>query len=116
MLSLARSRPQHSYSRTFGSGEPPHTRRPSHGISFESDDDDESAPDTDSDTFRRNSELFFSQSDEEHAIAAMRGQMLSGKRIPSQSALAALENVDPLDLKEADRSKTIYCAVFYVFC
>jgi DNA-binding SARP family transcriptional activator len=68
---------------------------------FDSDDDEDSVPEIDADTaYRRSAELLFSSDlDEERSMAAMRGALAAGKRVPSKEALASLEVVKVEDLE-----------------
>lgn len=73
----------------------------------DSDDDDDSVPEIDAEAaYRRNAELLFSSDlDEERSMAAMRGALAAGKRVPSKEALASLEIVKLEDLEDNGRSK-----------
>jgi hypothetical protein len=54
--------------------------------------------------YRRNAEMLFSgEGDDERSLAAMRGAIASGKKIPTREAIAALEIVKVDDLP--DKSK-----------
>lgn len=77
---------------------------------FDSDDDEDSVPEIDADTaYRRSAELLFSSDlDEERSMAAMRGALAAGKRVPSKDALASLEVVKVEDLEDNGRSKTLH--------
>jgi hypothetical protein len=73
---------------------------------FDSDDDDDSVPEIDAEaSYRRSAELLFSSDlDDERSMAAMRGALAAGKRVPSKEALASLEIVKVEDLEENGRS------------
>ncbi len=59
----------------------------------------------DAETYRRNAELLFSTDlDDERSMAAMRGALAAGKRVPSKEAIASLEIVKLEDLEENGRS------------
>ena len=75
--------------------------------SWDSDDDEDSNPDIEAEAARREAarEAFYDQVEEERTMAAMRGALAAGKRLPSREALAALEIVKIEDLKESDRSR-----------
>ncbi len=73
---------------------------------WDSDDDEDPVPETDAETYRRNAELLFSADlDDERSMAAMRGALASGKRVPSKEALASLEIVKLEELEENGRSE-----------
>lgn len=56
--------------------------------------------------YRRSAELLFtSDLDDERSMAAMRGALAAGKRVPSKEALASLEIVKLEDLEDNGRSK-----------
>jgi predicted kinase len=66
----------------------------------------------DAETYRRNAELLFSADlDDERSMAAMRGALAAGKRVPSKEALAALEIVKLEDLEENGRSTSSFIAI-----
>lgn len=72
---------------------------------WDSDDDDDPVPEMDAETYRRNAELLFSTDlDDERSMAAMRGALAAGKRVPSKEAIASLEIVKLEDLEENGRS------------
>jgi hypothetical protein len=73
---------------------------------FDSDDDEDSVPEIDAEaSYRRSAELLFSSDlDDERSMAAMRGALAAGKRVPSKEALASLEIVKVEDLEENGRS------------
>jgi hypothetical protein len=63
-------------------------------------------PETDAEAYRRSAELLFSSDpDDERSMAAMRGALAAGKRVPSKEALASLEIVKLEDLEENGRSR-----------
>jgi hypothetical protein len=73
---------------------------------WDSDDDEDPVPEMDAETYRRNAELLFSTDlDDERSMAAVRGALAAGKRVPSKEALASLEIVKLEDLEENGRSK-----------
>jgi hypothetical protein len=76
---------------------------------WDSDDDEESIADIEIGRYSRGSQQLFSEYDEERAMAAMRGAMAAGKKVPSKEAIASLEKVSISDLKEADRT----CMICY---
>lgn len=51
--------------------------------------------------------LFGGDYDDERSIAALRGAVAGGKRVPSKEALESLESVKVADLKDADRSRSL---------
>jgi hypothetical protein len=56
--------------------------------------------------YRRSAELLFSSDlDDERSMAAMRGALAAGKKVPSKEALASLEIVKLEDLEDNGRSK-----------
>lgn len=55
--------------------------------------------------------LFGGDYDDERSIAALRGAVAGGKRVPSKEALESLETVKVVDLKDADRSKSLRAKV-----
>ena len=70
----------------------------------------------DAETYRRNAELLLSTDlDDERSMAAMRGALASGKRVPSKDALASLEIVKLEDLEENGRSEFQAIFVLCVF-
>ena len=72
----------------------------------DSDDDDDSAPETEAEAHRRSTEFFLNPGPEdERSIAAMRGALASGKRVPSKEAIASLEVVKLEDLEENGHSE-----------
>ena len=83
----------------------PHPRR--RAGTWDSDDDDDSVSEVEGEAaYRRNAEMLFSgEGDDERSLAAMRGAMASGKKIPTREAIAALEIVKVDDLP--DKSKLI---------
>jgi hypothetical protein len=84
----------------------PHPRRRA-GTWDSDDDDDDSVPEVEGEgAYRRNAEMLFSgEGDDERSLAAMRGAIASGKKIPTREAIAALEIVKVDDLP--DKSKLI---------
>lgn len=72
---------------------------------WDSEDDDDSVPEVEGEAaYRRSAELLFSgEGDDERSLAAMRGAIASGKKIPTREAIAALEIVKIDDL--SDKSK-----------
>jgi hypothetical protein len=76
---------------------------------WDSDDEDDFAEMD----YRRHSQ-FLSEQDEERVMAAMRGAIAAGKKIPSKEALASLEKVDLKDLKDADKSRWFSFASFEI--
>ena len=84
----------------------PHPRRRA-GTWDSDDDDDDSVPEVEGEgAYRRNAEMLFNgEGDDERSLAAMRGAMASGKKIPTREAIAALEIVKVDDLP--DKSKLI---------
>jgi hypothetical protein len=94
--------------RTYASQGPPHGRR--RNGHWDSDDDDDSAPDLEIEAIRRTSDLMFSGEgmDDERSMAAMRAQIAAAKKVPSKEAIASLEKVDPKELKVADRCKLAF--------
>jgi hypothetical protein len=84
------------------------TRSFSAAHTWDSDDDDDSVPEIDAEAYRRSAEfLFSSDADDERSMAAMRGALAAGKRVPSKEALASLETVKLEDLEENGRSKSL---------
>jgi hypothetical protein len=83
----------------------PHPRR--RAGTWDSDDDDDSVPEVEAEAaYRRNAEMLFSgEGDDERSLAAMRGAIASGKKIPTREAIATLEVVKIGDL--SDKSKSI---------
>ena len=71
---------------------------------WDSDEDEGGLADSEDFGHRRHSQLFGEQ-DDERALAAMRGAIAAGKKIPSKEALASLERVDMKDLKDSDKGK-----------
>ena len=90
---------------TYASHEPPHGRRRSGP--WDSDEDDDSAPDLEIEALRRSSDLMFGGEgmDEERSIAAMRAQIAAARKVPSKDAIASMEKVDLKGLKDSDRCK-----------
>jgi hypothetical protein len=84
----------------------PHPRRRA-GTWDSDDDDDDSVPEVEGEgAYRRNAEMLFSgEGDDERSLAAMRGAIASGKKIPTREAIAALEIVKVDDLP--DKSKLL---------
>jgi hypothetical protein len=73
---------------------------------WDSDDDDDPVPEMDAESYRRSAELLFGADlDEERSMAAMRGALAAGKRVPSKEALASLEIVKLEDLEDNGRSE-----------
>jgi hypothetical protein len=72
---------------------------------WESDDDDDAGADPEVASYRRTSQHLFDDYDDERALAAMRGALAAGKKIPSKEALASLEKLAIKDLKEGDKCK-----------
>jgi hypothetical protein len=70
------------------------------------DDDDAHSPLSEIDSDRAG--FLYGDMDEERHMAAVRGAIAAGKKIPSKEFIASLENVDPKDIKEADRSKCFH--------
>ncbi|PMD25194.1 hypothetical protein NA56DRAFT_474670 [Hyaloscypha hepaticicola] len=104
------SRQSHIHVPRNNAFEPPHSRRRAAAHTFDSDDDEDSVPEIDADTaYRRSAELLFSSDlEEERSMAAMRGALAAGKRVPSKEALASLEVVKVEDL-EANGRTCIIC-------
>ena len=72
----------------------------------EDDDDPLSAPESDVYTNPYRAGLLFnSDMDDERRMAAARGALAAGKKVPSKEFVASLEKLNPKDLKEADRSE-----------
>jgi hypothetical protein len=78
---------------------------------WESDDDEEFLPGIGRDRSGREEDLFYPEIDDERSLAAMRGALAIGKRVPSKEALASLESVDLGELKDSDRCK--FCSTRY---
>ncbi len=93
-------------SRINASVESSHPRRRT--SNWDSDEDEDSALGADvySEFQRRQHEILFGEGlGEERSLAAMRGAIASGKRVPSKEAIASLEEVKLGDLTGNDRSK-----------
>jgi predicted transcriptional regulator len=71
---------------------------------WDSDEDEGGLADSEDGGYQRHSQIFGEQ-DEERALAAMRGAIAAGKKIPSKEALASLERIDMKDLKGSDKGK-----------
>ena len=78
---------------------------------WDSEDEDDAVAAADSDIYTNPSRaglIFNGDMDDERRMAAARGAaMAARKSVPSKEFIASLEKLDPLDLKEADRSKLI---------
>lgn len=77
---------------------------------WDSDDDDDpwSGPDSDIHTNPyRAVAMFNGDMDDERRMAAARASLAGGKKVPSVEFVAALEKLNPKDMKEADRSKLL---------
>ncbi|KAE9381741.1 hypothetical protein N431DRAFT_440567 [Stipitochalara longipes BDJ] len=104
------SRQSHNHIPRNTAFDPPHPRRRAATHTWDSDDDEDPVPEMDAETYRRNAELLFSTDlDDERSMAAMRGALASGKRVPSKEALASLEIVKLEDLEENGRT----CIICY---
>jgi hypothetical protein len=67
----------------------------------------------DTETYRRGAELLFGADvDEERSMAAMRGALAAGKRVPSREALASLEIVKVEELEDNGRSEFSIVRIF----
>ena len=96
--------------------EPPHShtsldtsrprRRNANDWDSGDDDDDAHSPLSEVDSDRAG--FLYSGMDEERHMAAVRGAIAAGKKIPSKEFIASLERVDPKDIKEGDRSKCLH--------
>ncbi len=70
-------------------------------------------PEIDAEAYRRSAEfLFSSDPDDERSMAAMRGALAAGKRVPSKEALASLEIVKLEHLEENGRSTFHVSSIF----
>jgi hypothetical protein len=109
-LGNARAMTRNPYaSRNNASTDSPRTRRPASGstnIWVESDDEDDDLLPPTIEAYRQ-AELLLATGEftGEHTLAALRGQISRGKRVPSKEALSSLEKVDVSTLKPEDRSK-----------
>ena len=102
-IAQARARYHNYVARRYDEATNPRRRT---GGSWDSDDDDESLPDIDVESYRRNADLLFNQDgDDERSLAAMRGALASSKKVPTKEAIASLELVTIQDL--SDKSKAI---------
>jgi len=98
----------YDYAHSYTSQDLPHPRRRMPPTS-DSDDDDDSAPDLDQETSRSAAGRLYGDMDEERMLAAMRGQLATGKKVPSKETIASLEKLTIKGLNESDKS----CIICY---
>lgn len=99
----------YDYAQSYASQDLPHARRRLQPNSdSDDDDDDDSGLDLDLEGSRIGAGRLYGDMDEERMLAAMRGQLATGKKVPSKEAIASLEKLIIKELDESDKCKFSY--------